>query len=289
MLFHRSCALFRRRPMTLPRFSDSARYWRTPLVPGADMLTAEYREQAFPPHWHEAYAVPVIEAGAEAYDYRGAHHVAEAGTVPVINPGEVHTGSRAIEAGWRYRVLYVPIDYVERIADALGDKRQPMPWFPVEPIRDTDLAARIARAHRLLEAGADALAAETALVDALTTLVTRHAQTRPDLARAGTDHPRVAAMQARLAADLTESLSLTELASEVGLSAFHAARLFTRATGLPPHAWRNQVRLQRALAPLRAGVPVTEVAAASGFTDQSHFTRHFRRTFGVPPGRWQTS
>jgi AraC-like DNA-binding protein len=56
---------------------------------------------------------------------------------------------------------------------------------------------------------------------------------------------------------------------------------------LPPHAWRNQVRLQRSLAPLREGVSVADVAAASGFTDQSHFTRHFRRMFGVPPGRWQ--
>jgi AraC-like DNA-binding protein len=275
--------------MTLSRFRDSARYWRTPLVPGAEMLTAEYREHTFAPHWHEAYTVAVIEAGAEGYDYRGAHHVADAGTVPVINPGEVHTGSRAIEAGWRYRVLYVPIDYVERLAEQVANKRQAMPWFPLEPIRDTDLAVRIARAHRLLENGADPLAAEIALLDAFTTLVTRHAQARPDAALAGIDHPRVAAMQARLAADLTESLSLTELASEVGLSAFHAARLFARATGLPPHAWRNQLRLQRALAPLRAGVPVTEVAAASGFTDQSHFTRHFRRMFGVPPGRWQTS
>ena len=94
-------------------------------------------------------------------------------------------------------------------------------------------------------------------------------------------------MKERLAGDLVAPVTLTDVARAAGLSPFHAARLFTRATGLPPHAWRNQVRLQRALAPLRAGVSVTEVAAASGFTDQSHFTRHFRRMFGVPPGRWQ--
>ena len=52
------------------------------------MVTAEYREHEFSPHWHEAYAVPVIEAGAEPYAYQGGQHIAEAGTVPVINPGE---------------------------------------------------------------------------------------------------------------------------------------------------------------------------------------------------------
>lgn len=273
--------------MDVSRFRDSARYWRSPLMPGADMLTAEYREHSFAPHWHEAYTVPVIEAGAEAYDCRGSHYVAEAGTVPLINPGEIHTGSRAIEAGWRYRVIYVPIDYIQALADELAGCRQPLPWFPSEPVRDIDLAERIARAHRLLEASGDPLIAETAVIDALSTLVARYAKGQPAAGAAVSDPPRVTAMKARLAADLTEPVTLAELAREVGLSPFHAARLFTRSTGLPPHAWRNQLRLQQALGPLRAGAPVTEVAAASGFTDQSHFTRHFKRMFGVPPGRWQ--
>ncbi|MFP3693442.1 helix-turn-helix transcriptional regulator, partial [Burkholderia sp. SIMBA_048] len=86
-------------------------------------------------------------------------------------------------------------------------------------------------------------------------------------ARLATDDARVAIMKERLAGDLVTPVTLTDVARAAGLSPFHAARLFTRATGLPPHAWRNQVRLQRALAPLRAGVSVTEVAAASGFTD----------------------
>jgi AraC-like DNA-binding protein len=101
------------------------------------------------------------------------------------------------------------------------------------------------------------------------------------------DTARVNTMKARLTDDLTEPLSLAELAQTVGLSTFHAARLFTRETGLAPHAWRNQMRVNRALDAWRAGVPVTDVAAASGFTDQSHFTRHFKKTFGVSPGRWR--
>ncbi|MGV2289036.1 AraC family transcriptional regulator [Trinickia sp. YCB016] len=289
-------------------FRNSVRYWRTPLLPGADMVTAEYLDHEFAPHWHDAYTIPVIEAGAEMFDYLGSHHVAETGTVPVINPGELHTGSRATEHGWQYRVCYVPVDFVQGLADDIAGRAQPLPWFPADVIRDPDLARRVSIAHRLLEAagdlrggnarcgdprgghppGGDPLAAEAALIDALSTLLVRHAGNEPEPARLLADNPRVETMKARLAADLSEPVTLTDLAQAVGLSAFHAARLFTRETGLPPHAWRNQVRLQRALGPLRAGVSVAEVAAATGFTDQSHFTRHFRRMFGVPPGRWQS-
>ncbi|OLL30245.1 AraC family transcriptional regulator [Burkholderia sp. SRS-W-2-2016] len=271
----------------ISRFRDSARYWRTPLLPGADLLTAEYHDHEFAPHWHDAYTIPVIVAGAEGYRYRGENYVAEAGGIPIIHPGELHTGSKAVDAGWRYRVMYAPVDFIRELADEIAGKPQALPWFEPGVIRDPDLATRLAHAHQLLEAGADPLAAEAAMLDALSTLLVRYAQTRPADARLAADDRRIALMQERLAGDLIEPVTLAEVARTAGLSPFHAARLFTQSTGLPPHAWRNQVRLQRALAPLRAGVSVTDVAAASGFTDQSHFTRHFRRMFGVPPGQWQ--
>ncbi|KWN80223.1 AraC family transcriptional regulator [Burkholderia ubonensis] len=299
--------------MSAARLRDSARYWRTPLLPDADLVTATYRDHAFAPHWHDAYTIPVIEAGAERYVCRGAGHVADTGTVPVINPGEVHTGSRAADDGWRYRVCYVPVEFIRSLASTIAGRPQDAPWFPHDVIRDPDLAARVARAHRMMEAGSvrapapleygppadatampdapriyDPLAAETAMLDAFSTLIVRHADAHLRPASLVADEPRVEAMRERLAADLTGAVTLDEIAQAAGLSPFHAARLFTRTTGMPPHAWRNQLRLQRALAPLRAGVAVAEVAAASGFVDQSHFTRHFRRMFGVPPGRWQT-
>jgi AraC-like DNA-binding protein len=273
--------------MTAHRFQDSARYWRTPLLPGADLLTAEYRDHEFSPHWHDAYTIPVIVAGAECYRYRGTHHVAEAGSVPIINPGELHTGAKAVDAGWRYRVMYAPVNFVHELAEEVAGKPQALPWFAPGVIHDPDLASRLARAHRLLESGTDPLAAEAAMLDALSTLLARYSQTQPEPSRLLADDSRVSMMKERLTGDLIESVTLAEIAEAAGLSPFHSARLFTQATGLPPHAWRNQVRLQRALGPLRAGRSVTEVAAASGFTDQSHFTRHFRRMFGVPPGRWQ--
>ncbi|MEM5368901.1 AraC family transcriptional regulator [Paraburkholderia azotifigens] len=275
--------------MTSTRFRDNARYWRTPLLPGADLLTAEYHDHEFTPHWHDAYTIPVIEAGAETYRYQGARHVAEAGSVPIINPGEVHTGSRAMDEGWRYRVMYAPVEFIHALAEDIAGCTQPLPWFEADVIRDPDLAMRLSRAHQLLEANGDPLVAEAAMLDALSTLLVRYGRTRPATPQSAGNDARVVTMKEQLAGDLAAPLKLADLAESVGLSQFHAARLFAKVTGLPPHAWRNQLRLQRSLGPLRAGASVADVAAENGFTDQSHFTRHFRRMFGVPPGRWQSS
>src|SRR5437868_7917638 len=208
--------------MSATRLPDAARYWRTPLLPDADLLTATYRNHAFAPHWHDAYTIPVILEGAERYTCRGSGHVAETGTVPVINPGEVHTGSRATDEGWCYRVSYVPVDYIRALASTIAGRPQDAPWFPSDVIRDPDLAARLALAHRMMEAGSeripsahphdrpaddapaagaprlyDPLAAETAMLDALSTLIARHADARLQPAALAADEPRVEVMRER--------------------------------------------------------------------------------------------
>ncbi len=276
------------------RFRDAARYFRSPLLPDGELLTAEFHRQRFSPHWHESFVIPVIAAGAQGYRYRGAQHIAPAGTIAAINPGEVHTGERASAQGWAYRVFYPAPAWVHGVAaDLAGGRPVPAPWFADQVIDDPAVAARLIEAHRLLDAPdpsrADALAAETALHGAFALLLVRHSRGRVQQETPPPDAARVAAMQSRLAGDLTGPLALRDLAAAVGLSPWYACRLFSRTVGMPPHAWRNQLRIHRGLALLRAGAPVTETATAVGFADQSHFTRLFRRVYGVAPGRWQSS
>ena len=76
------------------------------------------------------------------------------------------------------------------------------------------------------------------------------------------------------------------LAAGSGLSRFQVVRGFARATGLPPHACLLQRRVHLARRLIAAGTPLAEVAARCGFADQSHLTRVFGRTFGLPPGAY---
>jgi AraC family transcriptional regulator len=91
-----------------------------------------------------------------------------------------------------------------------------------------------------------------------------------------------------LLADLTGAAPLAAIAAACGLSASHFARAFRRSTGLPPHAWLNQARVERAMILLRQrGQSLSEIALECGFVDQSHFTRVFVRHVGLTPGAWR--
>jgi AraC family transcriptional regulator len=84
--------------------------------------------------------------------------------------------------------------------------------------------------------------------------------------------------------------SLEQLAAVARLSPYHFARQFKAATGLPPHRYVIMRRVERAKHLLQAGTDLSlaEVAACAGFSDQSQFSRHFKRLLGVTPGQFRT-
>jgi AraC-like DNA-binding protein len=63
-------------------------------------------------------------------------------------------------------------------------------------------------------------------------------------------------------------------------------RTFRRDVGLSPHAYLTQIRVEAAKKLLSEGASIVDVASDIGFTDQSHFTRHFKRITGVTPGQY---
>ena len=83
-----------------------------------------------------------------------------------------------------------------------------------------------------------------------------------------------------------DPISLDDLATVSGLSRYHLARGFASAFGLPPHAFQVHVRVEKARSLLACGVSPATVAADTGFADQSHLIRHFRRINGITPRQY---
>jgi AraC family transcriptional regulator len=84
--------------------------------------------------------------------------------------------------------------------------------------------------------------------------------------------------------------TLEQMAAVARLSVYHFARQFKAATGLPPHQYAILRRVERAKQLLQAGTDLSlaEVALRAGFSDQSVFSRHFKRLVGVTPGQFRT-
>ena len=83
-----------------------------------------------------------------------------------------------------------------------------------------------------------------------------------------------------------ENISLEQLANLVNLKPLRLLRVFRKALGLPPHAYLVQVRITQAKKLLASKMAIAEVAAETGFSDQSHLHRHFKRIVGVTPGQY---
>jgi len=254
------------------------------LCGGVTVLHARYRSQHFARHAHENYALGVIESGALAFRYRGEGVVAPTGHLSLAQPGEPHDGAPADPDGWAYRMFYLS---PKALAHVLRENARP-PVFRPGVLADPDLAAWVADTHRLLLApGVATLAKETRFLGLLAAWVARHAERTPLAGQPGPE-PRAVRLTLEIVdARFTEDLDLTELARIAGLSPWHLTRVVTRHTGLPPHAHLLARRLRAVRELLPGPDRLADIAAATGFADQSHLTRAFRARFGLPPGAYR--
>jgi AraC-like DNA-binding protein len=268
---------------------ETARFWCDTSLQNLELLRANYITHVFAPHAHEGYAMGIIERGAQTFIYeRHKTAVMPEGCVVMVNPDEVHIGKAATPDGWTYRMAYPAVTLVEAIAADLFGKTVQMPFFSIPVLWDNALFQQFLTMHRTLESPySSQLARETTLAETLIQMIRRHADRRPAPRPTPREKIVMLKVQQYIVEHLAENFSLTELAQEAALHPCYLVRVFGNAFGLPPHAYQNQQRIERAKTLLLQGVPIATVAGLTGFADQSHLTRHFKRIVGVPPGQYR--
>jgi AraC-like DNA-binding protein len=266
---------------------ERTKFWREPGLNNLELLHADYVTHAFLPHTHEGFAIGVIETGAETFDYRQEHHIAPAGSIVLINPGEPHTGQGLTANGWAYRMLYPDAELMQRVASQWAGCPRDVPFFPQPVIYDDALAAQILKLHTVLEKSSVTLERESSFWETFGLLIARHADDRSILRPQPDDVRSVREAQDYLNTHFSEDLSLNQLAQAVQTSPFHLLRTFRRIVGLTPHAYLIQVRVQQAKRLLLTPSSITQIAFDTGFTDQSHLTRRFKQIVGVTPGQYR--
>jgi AraC-like DNA-binding protein len=268
---------------------NRAKFWVDRDLGGIGLLRAAFGTISFPRHVHGELVIAVTEDGAGRCVTRGTSDVATSRSIMVFNPGEPHAGGVAGDAPWRYRGLYVADGAFRNICESIGARPAATPYFNDTVVNDTELAALLVRAHRALETGDARLVRESLFLAGIAALVERYGRPGPPPPQAGAEHGPVRRALDYMQANLACDLSISGLAACAGLSPFHFVRCFRKTTGLPPHACLTQLRLDAARRLLGGGKSPAEAALAVGFYDQSHLTRHFKRTYGITPGQYASA
>jgi AraC-like DNA-binding protein len=223
-------------------------------------------------------------AGRSEWWARGQTWSSRPGSLQLKLPGEVHRETRR-DGPAQFKVVLFDEALVEHARHALGRG----PFAPPSKLafEGDEPAARpfLALHARLDDPGADRLAAETALTEALASLIGLTSGPMPREVRRFWSTPLRRARDL-LRSHYTEPLSLDAIANDAGIDKFHLCRAFRDEIGLPPHAYLVHLRIARAQDLLRARLPASRVAAEVGIYDQSQLNRHFKRIVGLTPGQY---
>ena len=241
----------------------------------------------FPPHFHDTWAIGVIEAGLLRLRTAKGEWIGSQGTILAFAPGEIHSAEALTPAGYRYRMIYPPAEMMQTIGVNQGRGADALFQTPV--FSDRRLAGKLIRAHQPLMEGEWGTTAESRLVIALRSLWHGHSRAVAAGAHDPDDVRAVECARDFLGDRISRPVRLAHVAAECGMSAFQLIRVFQRVLGVSPYAYLVQLRVNRARDLLHQGVGVSEVAYSCGFSDQSHLTRVFKKTIGVPPGVYRRS
>ncbi len=270
----------------MSRPQEKAEYITVNELGGLECLSAQYHRQTFSRHTHESYCFGVISTGAQSFLRNGARHTAPSNSIVLVNHDEVHDGHSATENGWAYQAIYPLNEQLALVQREAGLPLNGSIYFPTPVVEDPELAGMFRLTFSHLFSSDNRLLRETLVYNTLLKLIQRHASIRPDIKEPGAARARMELVRQFLDDQPETDVSLEDLARLGGVSVFHLIRQFQSCFGLPPHAYQIQARIRLAKQLIRAGEPLAGAAVQAGFHDQSHLSRHFKKTLGVTPGQF---
>ncbi|QIG51382.1 AraC family transcriptional regulator [Nordella sp. HKS 07] len=254
-----------------------------PASAGIERIEAFFTGHAYDPHRHDTYALGYTVSGVQSFTYRGARADSLAGNAIVLHPDEVHDGRAGVEAGFLYRMIYIE---PRLISAALSGRTNALPFLKQAVSSDRRLLAALGEALADLDRAFEPLEEDrivASIADALFVLD----RSLPERRISITSARAVDRAREYVDAHFARVVASEELEAVTDLDRYALARHFRARLGTSPYRYLTMRRLDQAKAAILAGQSLAEASFLSGFADQSHMTRQFKRAFGLTPGHWQ--
>ncbi|MFP0198369.1 AraC family transcriptional regulator [Pseudomonas sp. PHC1] len=266
---------------------QAPRFWRNDALPFIEARgIADGREVCYSRHSHAHFSIGAITAGRSTYVHEQSSFEVAAGTVVLMNPGDVHACNPIDDQPWSYLMLYVETPWLTDLQHQLGFSAE------LEFRRFSDTHLNDARLFRdlnalygvLVDEQQDVLRKQSAAVEFFSELQLRLDPIEQPLREPNFKLERAADFIRQHCTDL---LSLDDICAAAELSPSYLIRAFKQHYGMTPHAFVVNQRIQFARECLRRGQLIADVALEAGFADQAHFQRAFKQHLAATPGQYR--
>lgn len=245
-------------------------------------------------HFHEFDKIVILLSGSVEYHVEGAAYKMQTGDIILVRHHMIHKAEIDVSVPYERIIIYLDSSYVDRFAPDMGlmecfslaEKRR----FCLARPNELELESLNTQLMRLEESTKDkAFAAgymQGTNLAQLLVLINRIMQRGTQIKTEAAEYnEKIADVLSYINENLSEELSVDELAAMSFLSRYHFMRLFKAQTGYTVHNYIRQKRLTLAARLIREGMSASHAASECGFSDYSAFHRAFSSTFGVSPGK----
>ena len=263
------------------------RFWRDDALPFIEARSiADGREVCYSRHAHEHFSIGAITAGRSTYIHEQSQFEVAAGTVVLMNPGDVHACNPIDDQPWSYLMLYVETPWLTDLQHQLGfSQDSAFRRFSITHKRDLELFAGLKNLYEVLvDQQQDVLRKHSAAVEFFTEVQQRLNPIDQPLREPNFKLERAADY---IRDNCTHQLKLEDICEAAQLSPSYLIRAFKQHYGMTPHAFLINRRIQFARDRLRNGRLIADVALEAGFADQAHFQRVFKQHLAATPGQYR--
>lgn len=265
--------------------SEYAKIWKNKQYNNIELLSASFKQFSYSKHWHDEFAIGLIQKGIEGLDFNGSKIHIPQNNIVAINPGEVHTGFSGCDTGWTYRMFYFDTSLISEIL-----KEQNINTLPniLKPnLDDSILFNKLLQLHISLEEEQFTLKRDSLLVTCIGELFSKYSTSSFTNNKCYKDFQINNIIKEYLFDNYKENISLDELSLLVNRDRYQIIRNFKKQFGITPHQFLILIKIKKSKELLEKGLDITNTALECGFFDQSHLNRNFKAIYGLTPGLYQ--